>query len=255
VPTPTSSGPHRAARHRRPTLAERAPSSLVPPLLAAATGVTLIAAGSVSLSYVLGDASTPTDTVAVSDADVAERAAAADRGSRSAGRADLSAGTMSLSEAAEAVTAEQQSAAAAREAAEADRADRADRARAEAERTRWESPLRAYQLLGPEDEGVSLAAESGAPVYAIGTGTITYAGTDAEYGQMIVIEHWDGTVTYYCYLSSFEKTGGEVTVGELIGRVGNTGTTESSHLHLQVRPRGGDPVDPLPWLEKRGVDL
>ena len=162
---------------------------------------------------------------------------------------------MSLSEAAEAVTAEQQSAAAAREAEEADRADRADRARAEAERTRWESPLRAYQLLGPEDEGVSLAAESGAPVYAIGTGTITYAGTDAEYGQMIVIEHWDGTVTYYCYLSSFEKTGGEVTVGELIGRVGNTGTTESSHLHLQVRPRGGDPVDPLPWLEKRGVDL
>jgi murein DD-endopeptidase MepM/ murein hydrolase activator NlpD len=255
VPTPTSSGPHRAARHRRPTLAERAPSSLVPPLLAAATGVTLIAAGSVSLSSVLGDASTPTDTVAVSDADVAERAAAADRGSRSAGRADLSAGTMSLSEAAEAVTAEQQSAAAAREAEEADRADRADRARAEAERTRWESPLRAYQLLGPEDEGVSLAAESGAPVYAIGTGTITYAGTDAEYGQMIVIEHWDGTVTYYCYLSSFEKTGGEVTVGELIGRVGNTGTTESSHLHLQVRPRGGDPVDPLPWLEKRGVDL
>jgi murein DD-endopeptidase MepM/ murein hydrolase activator NlpD len=255
VPTPTSSGPHRAARHRRPALAERAPSSLVPPLLAAATGVTLIAAGSVSLSYVLGDASTPTDTVAVSDADVAERAAAADRGSRSAGRADLSAGTMSLSEAAEAVTAEQQSAAAAREAEEADRADRADRARVEAERTRWESPLRTYQLLGPEDEGVSLAAESGAPVYAIGTGTITYAGTDAEYGQMIVIEHWDGTVTYYCYLSSFEKTGGEVTVGELIGRVGNTGTTESSHLHLQVRPRGGEPVDPLPWLEKRGVDL
>jgi murein DD-endopeptidase MepM/ murein hydrolase activator NlpD len=255
VPTPTSSGPHRAARHRRPTLADRAPSSLVPPLLAAATGVTLIAAGSVSLSYVLGDASTPTDTVAVSDADVAERAAAADRGSRSAGRADLSAGTMSLSEAAEAVTAEQQSAAAAKEAEEADRADRADRARAEAERTRWESPLRAYQLLGPEDEGVSLAAESGAPVYAIGTGTITYAGTDAEYGQMIVIEHWDGTVTYYCYLSSFEKTGGEVTVGELIGRVGNTGTTESSHLHLQIRPRGGEPVDPLPWLEKRGVDL
>lgn len=255
MPTPTSSGPHRAARHRRPTLAERAPSSLVPPLLAAATGVTLIAAGSVSLSYVLGDASTLTDTVAVSDADVAERAAAADRGSRSAGRADLSAGTMSLSEAAEAVTAEQQSAAAAREAEEADRADRADRARAEAERTRWERPLRAYQLLGPEDEGVSLAAESGAPVYAIGTGTITYAGTDAEYGQMIVIEHWDGTVTYYCYLSSFEKTGGEVTVGELIGRVGNTGTTESSHLHLQIRPRGGEPVDPLPWLEKRGVDL
>jgi murein DD-endopeptidase MepM/ murein hydrolase activator NlpD len=255
VPTPTPSGPHRAARHRRPTLTEPAPSSLVPPLLAAATGVTLIAAGSVSLPYVLGDASPPTGTVAVSAADVAERKAAADRGSRSAGRADLSAGTMSLSEAAEAVTAEQQSAAAAKEAEEADRADRADRARAEAERTRWESPLRAYQLLGPEDEGVSLAAESGAPVYAIGTGTITYAGIDAEYGQMIVIEHWDGTVTYYCYLSSFEKTGGEVTVGELIGRVGNTGTTESSHLHLQIRPRGGEPVDPLPWLEKRGVDL
>ena len=46
-----------------------------------------------------------------------------------------------------------------------------------------------------------------------------------------------------------------ITVGELIGRVGNTGTTGSSHLHLQIRPRGGEPVDPLPWLEKRGVPL
>jgi murein DD-endopeptidase MepM/ murein hydrolase activator NlpD len=162
---------------------------------------------------------------------------------------------MSLSEAAEAVGPEQQRIVEAREAEEADRADRAAQARAVALRTRWEPPLRTYQLLGAEDEGIGLAAESGAPVHAIGTGTITYAGTDAEYGQMIVIEHWDGTVTYYCYLSSFEKTEGEVSVGELIGRVGNTGTTSASHLHLQIRPGGGEPVDPLTWLAKRGVDL
>lgn len=162
---------------------------------------------------------------------------------------------MSLSEAAEAVNAEQEPVAEAQEAEEAAREERAARARAEALRTRWVSPLRTYQLLGPEGEGVGLAAESGAPVHAIGTGTIRYAGTDDEYGQMIVIEHWDGTLTYYCYLSSFEKTEGEVAVGELIGRVGNTGTTSASHLHLQIRPRGDEPVDPLPWLAKRGVEL
>jgi murein DD-endopeptidase MepM/ murein hydrolase activator NlpD len=226
----------------------------VPPLVAAATGVTLIAVGAPALPN--GSAAKSTSTVAVDEADAAARAAAAERGSRSDAREALSdGGTMSLSEAAEAVTAEQERLAQAQEAEEAAREERAAWARAEALRTRWVSPLRTYRLLGPEDEGVGLAAESGAPVHAIGSGTIRYAGTDDEYGQMIVIEHWDGTLTYYCYLSSFEKTEGEVAVGELIGRVGNTGTTSASHLHLQIRPRGGDPVDPLPWLEKRGVQL
>jgi len=221
--------------------------------VAAATGVTLIAAGAVYLPIGSENAAPSPATASVDGADAAARAAAADRGSRSSARQAPS--RMSLSEAAEAVTAERERLAEEQEADDAEQAVRADRARAEALRTRWVSPLRTYSLLGPEDEGIGLAAESGTPVHAIGTGTIRYAGTDDEYGQMIVIEHWDGTLTYYCYLSSFEKTEGEVAVGELIGRVGNTGTTQASHLHLQVRPRGEDPVDPLVWLAKRGVQL
>jgi murein DD-endopeptidase MepM/ murein hydrolase activator NlpD len=213
----------------------------------------LIAAGAVYLPIGSGDAAPATTAVQAAGGDAADRAAAADRSSRSGAREASSA--MTLSEAAEAVTAERERLAEEEEAAEAEQAERADRARAEALRTRWVSPLRTYQRISPEHEGIGLAAESGAPVYAIGTGTIRYAGTDDEYGQMIVIEHWDGTLTYYCYLSSFEKTEGEVAVGELIGRVGNTGTTSASHLHLQVRPRGEDPVDPLTWLAKRGVQL
>jgi murein DD-endopeptidase MepM/ murein hydrolase activator NlpD len=256
VPTRKSSGPHQAARHRRsskPT--PKAASALVPPLVAAATGVTLIAAGGVSLPTGANRAAEPRTEVGAVGIDAVERAAAADRGSRSGARAEVSG--MSLSEAAEAVSAERDRLAQKKEDDEAEQAKRADLARAEALRTRWVSPLppRTYDLLGAEGEGVALAAESGAPVHAIGTGTIRYAGTDDEYGQMIVIEHWDGTITYYCYLSSFEQTEGEVAVGELIGRVGNTGTTRASHLHLQIRPRGEDPVDPLEWLAKRGVDL
>jgi murein DD-endopeptidase MepM/ murein hydrolase activator NlpD len=251
VPTRKPSGPSRAARHRRSS--KKTPNSIVPPLVAAATGVTLIAVGVASQP---DGTSTEPSTTAVAEADAAARAAAAERGSRSAAReAPPDSGTMSLSEAAEAVTDEQERLAEAEEAEEADREERAALARAEAFRTRWVLPLRSYELLGPEDEGVGLAAESGAPVHAIGTGTIRYAGTDDEYGQMIVIEHWDGTLSYYCYLSSFEKTEGEVAVDELIGRVGNTGTTSASHLHLQIRPRGGDPVDPQLWLARRGVKL
>ncbi len=229
---------------------------MVPPIVAATAGVTLIAAGAAQLPAGNADQSTSIPVVGALDADPAARAAAADRSSRSGARQAPSSGdAMSLSEAAEAVTAERQRSAEAAAAEEAARADRASEARAEAHRTRWVTPLRSYELLGPEDEGVGLAAESGAPVYAMSTGTIRYAGSDAEYGQMIVIEHWDGTVTYYCYLSSFEKTGGEVAANELIGRVGNTGTTSASHLHLQIRPHGEDPVDPLPWLERRGIAL
>jgi murein DD-endopeptidase MepM/ murein hydrolase activator NlpD len=103
--------------------------------------------------------------------------------------------------------------------------------------------------------GQDFAAPEGTPVHAIGAGRIIFAGWDGAYGYKIAIEHDDGTVTWYAHLSGFERTSGRVGVGEVIGLVGATGNVTGSHLHLEVRPGNGAPVDPLPWLREHGVTI
>jgi murein DD-endopeptidase MepM/ murein hydrolase activator NlpD len=41
--------------------------------------------------------------------------------------------------------------------------------------------------------------------------------------------------------------GQTVRVGQLVGRVGNSGRSTGAHLHFEVRV-GGEPVDPLVWI-------
>lgn len=100
--------------------------------------------------------------------------------------------------------------------------------------------------------GQDFAAPSGTPVKAVHSGTIKEAGWAGSYGYRIILELADGTEVWYCHLSSMTKTGGEVTTGDTIGRVGSTGNSSGPHLHLEVRPGGGDPVDPLAWLRGKG---
>ncbi|MFI6153950.1 M23 family metallopeptidase [Kitasatospora sp. NPDC051170] len=101
--------------------------------------------------------------------------------------------------------------------------------------------------------GLDFAADTGTPVMAIGQGTITSAGWSGSYGYRIVETLPDGTEIWYCHLSSIIKGSGSVTGGQQIGKVGATGNVTGPHLHLEVRPGGGAPVDPETWLEQRGL--
>jgi murein DD-endopeptidase MepM/ murein hydrolase activator NlpD len=103
--------------------------------------------------------------------------------------------------------------------------------------------------------GQDFAAPTGTPVSAIHGGSITSAGWAGSYGYRIIETLGDGTEIWYCHLSSMTVTSGKVTTGETIGRVGATGNTTGPHLHLEVRPGGGDPIDPNPWLRARGLDI
>ncbi|HEX6921964.1 MAG TPA: M23 family metallopeptidase [Actinomycetes bacterium] len=139
------------------------------------------------------------------------------------------------------------------------------RAREAAERARpkWVKPVLNYTLSAGFGEssglwshlhtGQDFAAPIGTPVRAVGDGRIISAAWDGSYGRKIAIQHDDGTVTWYCHLSAFIRTSGRVQAGDVIGRVGSTGNSTGPHLHLEVRPGGGDPVNPLSWLRRHGV--
>jgi murein DD-endopeptidase MepM/ murein hydrolase activator NlpD len=112
-----------------------------------------------------------------------------------------------------------------------------------------------YGLWANSHTGQDFAAPYGTPVHAIGDGKIIFAGYDGAYGNKIAIQHPDGTVSWYAHMSAFVVRSGQVKAGEVIGRIGTTGNTTGPHLHLEIRPNNGDPIDPLPWLRARHLKV
>ena len=65
----------------------------------------------------------------------------------------------------------------------------------------------------------------------------------------------DGSELWYCHQSAIGvEVGDQVVGGQPIGAVGATGNTTGPHLHLEVRPGGGDAVDPLQALTIHGLN-
>jgi murein DD-endopeptidase MepM/ murein hydrolase activator NlpD len=104
--------------------------------------------------------------------------------------------------------------------------------------------------------GLDFAAATGTPIFAVANGVITQTGLAGPYGNLTVETLTDGTGTeiYYAHQSEIDvKVGQTVIGGQMIGRVGATGNTTGPHVHIEVRPGGGDPVDPYPAFVAHGV--
>lgn len=103
--------------------------------------------------------------------------------------------------------------------------------------------------------GLDFACPTGTPIHAVAGGTITETGWAGAYGNRTVETLPDGTELWYAHQVRFGSTVGEkVTEGQVIGYVGSTGNTTGPHVHLEVRPGGGDPVDPDTALKAHGID-
>ncbi len=94
-------------------------------------------------------------------------------------------------------------------------------------------------------EGMDLAAPEGSPVAAAKSGVVAFAGERGGYGNLVVLEHGDGTSTWYGHLSEIEVTEGQrVDAGQTLALVGSTGDSTGPHLHFELRDASGRPVDP-----------
>ena len=94
--------------------------------------------------------------------------------------------------------------------------------------------------------GVDYAAPTGTPVVAVASGAVVSAGWAGGGGRQVRIRHAAGLESYYLHLSAFAKgirPGAHVAQGQLIGRVGATGTATGPHLDYRLR-RNGVFVDP-----------
>ncbi|MFF3455817.1 M23 family metallopeptidase [Streptomyces sp. NPDC002730] len=167
---------------------------------------------------------------------------------------------------------QQQTAAEAKAEAAKQKAEAAAEAKAEAERlaklaANFALPTSAYTITSTFGEagsmwssgyhtGLDFAAPTGTPVKAVHGGTVKSAGWSGSYGYRTVLELEDGTEVWYCHQSSMSvSVGQKVTTGETIGRVGATGNVTGPHLHLEVHTPGGSGIDPMAWLQGKGLTV
>jgi len=95
--------------------------------------------------------------------------------------------------------------------------------------------------------GVDYGAPAGSPVVAVASGVVVSAGWSGGGGNMVRLKHQGGLESYYLHLSAFGagvRAGAHVTQGQVIGRVGATGTATGPHLDYRLRKNGAF-VNPL----------
>lgn len=88
---------------------------------------------------------------------------------------------------------------------------------------------------GEFHRGIDLAAPQGEPIYASKAGTVIKAEFHPSWGNVVAIEHEDGTTALYAHQQEYQvKVGDKVKQGQIIGYVGSTGNSTGSHLHFEL---------------------
>jgi hypothetical protein len=96
--------------------------------------------------------------------------------------------------------------------------------------------------------GMDIAAELGTPVRAPATGIVVFAGTVADYGTTLVIDHGHEIKTLFGHLQRIQVgTGQKVDRGQQVAVTGNSGRTSGPHLHYEITVKG-QAVNPRAYL-------
>jgi murein DD-endopeptidase MepM/ murein hydrolase activator NlpD len=128
---------------------------------------------------------------------------------------------------------------------------------------------RRHPILGTirNHQGTDYAADPGAPIRAIGDGTVIRAGWHNGYGNVVDIRHANGYMSRYGHMRGFARgihAGARVSREQTIGYVGQTGLATGPHLHFEVHVRGvvknprvvlaNITADPIPASERSLFD-
>ncbi len=101
---------------------------------------------------------------------------------------------------------------------------------------------------GPSN-GITIETAEDEPVYSIYGGKVIFAGYKQGYGNMVILDHG---LQYYTITARLDtilvKEGDQVRIREQIGTTGDIATLFSKGLYFEIR-HGGEPLDPLPWLQ------
>lgn len=103
---------------------------------------------------------------------------------------------------------------------------------------------------GTNNEGINFSVPEGTEIRAAEDGEVAYASTGARdpnlktYGNLILIRHKDRYVTAYAHAKDISvKVGEQVKRGQVIGRVGQTGSVSTPQLHFEIR-QGKSSINP-----------
>jgi len=100
----------------------------------------------------------------------------------------------------------------------------------------------------PSHAGLDIAAAMWDPIVSVASGVVVFAEWGGGYGNLVIVNHADGWLSYYAHLEEIVvEIGQEVRQGELLGGAGTTGYSTGPHLHFELR-YNGRPVDPHIYL-------
>jgi len=122
--------------------------------------------------------------------------------------------------------------------------------------TGWQWPvsgpvLEAYSDKTRFSRSLQLGGQVGTPVKAAASGRVVYAGDGlVGFGNLVIISHEGKLLSAYGHNQSLSVTVGDVvTVGQVIAKMGSTGT-DRVKLHFEIRKQG-KPINPVSLLPKR----
>ncbi|WP_447527289.1 murein hydrolase activator EnvC family protein [Vreelandella sp. TE19] len=104
---------------------------------------------------------------------------------------------------------------------------------------------------GVHYNGIVIEASANTPVTSVHAGRVVFADWMRGFGNLLIIDHGDQVMTLYAHMQQFSaRPGQQVSRGDEIGRVGNSGGQSRAALYFEVRNRG-EPINPQRWIARR----
>ncbi len=99
-------------------------------------------------------------------------------------------------------------------------------------------------FVGRRHLGIDIAADRGTPIRAAGSGIVIFADWTPDFGNLVIINHTNGFVTYYGHASRINvDVGDKIAKGDVIALLGSSGISSAPHLHFEIW-KDGVPIDP-----------